>query len=296
MKFSIIIPLYNKAKHIKKTLDSIFSQPFHNFEVIIINDGSNDKSEIVVNEYIIENNLDKNVFLFNYNNQGVSVARNLGITHSCGQYLILLDADDILLPYYLEDINNTIDKISGNFDILGYSYRRNNKLSVPSNIPDGYINYFKFYLKYGPPFCSSSVILNANSPYIGKNPFPSNEWLGEDIYTWTNIITLGGKVYFRNIVGTEYICCENSAMTKTKSPIKLIRSDSKIINTDQNYRNFILYHKKDFLRSCLINADYRVAKNFLAHEKKLSFITYRMIFLLPNSIIRFLLKIKRTLK
>ncbi|MGB5944050.1 MAG: glycosyltransferase family A protein [Leeuwenhoekiella sp.] len=90
---SIIIPLYNKAKVIKATIDSILVQDYENFEIIIVDDGSTDDSVTVVKQYD-----DARIKLFQKDNRGVSHTRNYGVQHSNSDWLFFLDADDTLLP------------------------------------------------------------------------------------------------------------------------------------------------------------------------------------------------------
>lgn len=90
---SIIIPLYNKQDYIRATLDSIFSQSFVDFEVIVVNDGSTDESLSIVNSYH-----DKRLHVFDKENGGVSRARNYGYEKSKGDWVMFLDADDTITP------------------------------------------------------------------------------------------------------------------------------------------------------------------------------------------------------
>ena len=87
--FSIVIPLYNKEPFIEKTIQSVLDQTFKDFEIIIINDGSTDKS---LGEVECLN--DERISIFTIINQGVSHARNHGIHKAKGHYIAFLDADD----------------------------------------------------------------------------------------------------------------------------------------------------------------------------------------------------------
>lgn len=102
--FSIIIPLYNKEQTIVRTLYSVLSQTYHDFEVIIVNDGSNDNSLDNINKNI----LDSRIKIINQENQGVSAARNRGVEESKHDYIAFLDADDEWLPGYLEKVIEAI--------------------------------------------------------------------------------------------------------------------------------------------------------------------------------------------
>ncbi|MCK0114775.1 glycosyltransferase family 2 protein [Gelidibacter sp. F63206] len=101
--FSIVIPLYNKEKHIKATIESVLAQTFRDFEVIVVNDGSTDGSEAVVNSIS-----DPRITYFKQDNKGASSARNAAISKASGPYLALLDADDLWQEHYLETINQLI--------------------------------------------------------------------------------------------------------------------------------------------------------------------------------------------
>jgi len=97
--FSCIIPLYNKGKHIARTIDSVLNQDFEHFELIIVNDGSTDNSINVVKTYS-----DIRIKIINQANQGVSIARNVGIANSKADLIAFLDADDEWLSNHLKDI------------------------------------------------------------------------------------------------------------------------------------------------------------------------------------------------
>ena len=99
-KFSIIIPVYNVEKYIKKCLDSVFSQSYKDYEVIVINDGSTDKSMDIAKEH--------NVKIINQKNKGQSAARNNGIKHATGDYLIFLDSDDYWEKDLLKELNKSL--------------------------------------------------------------------------------------------------------------------------------------------------------------------------------------------
>lgn len=102
---SIIIPLYNKANCIKKTLDSILAQSFQDFEIIIVNDGSTDNSVNIVASF-----KDSRIRLFSKNNGGVSSARNYGISHAQYKLICFCDADDTWDIDYLQTIINLQNK------------------------------------------------------------------------------------------------------------------------------------------------------------------------------------------
>lgn len=105
-KISVIIPIYNVEKYLKQCLNSVINQTLKDIEIICINDGSTDNSLKILKEY----SNDTRIFIIDKENEGVSVARNIGIDKSIGTYLCFLDADDWLEPHILENSLNKIIK------------------------------------------------------------------------------------------------------------------------------------------------------------------------------------------
>ena len=97
-KVSVIVPIYNVEKYLRECLDSIQNQTYTDFECIMINDGSVDKSREIAESYLN----DKRFILVNQNNSGQSVARNKGIKMSKGEFLCFVDSDDIINIRLLE--------------------------------------------------------------------------------------------------------------------------------------------------------------------------------------------------
>ncbi len=111
-KFSIIIPVYNVEKYLKKCLESVFNQTYRDYEVIVVNDGTKDNSMKIVDKY--------DVTTIYQENQGLSAARNTGVRYAKGEYLLFLDSDDYIDKYLLEKINDSLDN---NPDIVRFQIR-----------------------------------------------------------------------------------------------------------------------------------------------------------------------------
>lgn len=101
--FTVIIPLFNKEKFIEQTLKSVLCQTYSDFEVLIINDGSTDKSEERIQEF-----KDARIQYFNKENGGASSARNYGIEKAQTNYITFIDADDYWYPNFLEEMFENI--------------------------------------------------------------------------------------------------------------------------------------------------------------------------------------------
>src|SRR5690606_12651401 len=97
--FSIVIPLYNKAKSLRGTIQSVLNQTFHDFEVLVVNDGSTDESVAILQEFT-----DQRIRLISQRNQGVSAARNTGIKNATFDWIAFLDGDDVWKEDHLEQI------------------------------------------------------------------------------------------------------------------------------------------------------------------------------------------------
>jgi len=110
---SIIIPVYNQAKKITKTLASIAKQTCTDYEVIIVNDGSNDGVEKVFSNYSKKIDSNNHYLFINQNNQGAPAARNRGQKVARGNYLFFCDADAVLHPQVLEIMLKTLESNPG---------------------------------------------------------------------------------------------------------------------------------------------------------------------------------------
>lgn len=114
---SIIIPFYNSEKTISKTLESVFSQVTQNVEIICIDDCSTDSSLSIVKDCCYQN---ENVKIFSLpQNSGVSKARNFGLEHASGDFILFLDADDLLMNGIISFINQSVD-FSGDLILFNY--------------------------------------------------------------------------------------------------------------------------------------------------------------------------------
>ncbi len=121
MKFSIIVPVYNVEKYLEKCLESILNQTFKDFEAIIVNDGSTDNSQEIIDKYV---NKDQKIFKsFKKENGGLSDARNFGIERAKGEYIVFLDSDDYIDENLLNTLNNYISKNS-DLQLLKIPYKR----------------------------------------------------------------------------------------------------------------------------------------------------------------------------
>lgn len=119
MKVSVILPIYNSEKYLKKCLDSLVKQTLKDIEIICINDGSEDNSLEILREYASKDN---RFIVIEQENSGQSVARNKGIEIAQGEYLGFVDSDDWVELNYFENLYNIA--IENNSDIVATSIRK----------------------------------------------------------------------------------------------------------------------------------------------------------------------------
>lgn len=120
-EISIIIPVYNAKLFLNRCIDSVLSQSFENFELLLIDDGSNDGSELICDGYVA---IDSRISVFHKSNEGVSTARNVGIKHSRGKFVTFIDADDYVGYDFLDRliVGREYDFVYGNSYIVGSNH------------------------------------------------------------------------------------------------------------------------------------------------------------------------------
>lgn len=109
---SVIIPVYNVEQYLRECLDSVLAQTYSSYEVIMIDDGSTDRSGDICDEYAAR---DTRFRVIHKENGGLSVARNTGFDLSCGEYVYFLDSDDLLEPDALEELLSTMEGSNADF-------------------------------------------------------------------------------------------------------------------------------------------------------------------------------------
>lgn len=197
-KVSIIIPLYNKAPYVTKALESVKAQTFTDYECLIVNDGSTDNSEAVVQSWLSRNSQYTVHFtLYTQENAGVSAARNHGISLSTGDYVCFLDADDWWKPTFLEEMMGLVKDYpeAGIYACDYYRVKNGKLLTYPKHV-SGYINYYKVYTHSGAMpihpdgvLVPRKVLMEINGGLTDINVFPKNIKMGEDFLFFMKIVS-----------------------------------------------------------------------------------------------------------
>lgn len=216
MKFSVVIPLYNKEHYIGKTLKSVLNQTFQDFEIIVVNDGSTDHSLDAARSIKSDR-----VQIISQENAGVAVARNTGIEHASAEYIAFLDADDEWYPEYLQTINALTENFP-NSDMFVTAYRivmGNEKYHYSAHLSDEPIcleSYWStFQNAYDIVWTSATVI--KKQAIVKAGMFTPGEKIGQDLDLWARVARNNPKVAYSPEVCVDYNRgAEQNARTRVK--------------------------------------------------------------------------------
>lgn len=208
MKVSVIIPVYNTEKYLKKCIESVMNQTLTDIEILVVNDGSKDSSEKIINKLL---KVDKRIRYYSQENKGVSAARNVGLQHAKGEFILFVDSDDTILPETLDELYNYA--IRKRVEIVRFGIDISNKKNIVNKCEFKEYVYKDIIENYN--YASVCYELISNKLIINNNiKFDESIKYGEDllfnmlIYLKANKIYLTDKIYYR------YTYNENSAIRK----------------------------------------------------------------------------------
>ena len=216
MKYSVVIPLYNKQRYIKSTLQSVLAQTYTDYEVVVVDDGSTDAS---LQE--AERMQSDKIRVLHQENQGVAVARNTGIENAAGEYIAFLDADDKWNPSYLEEIDKIVQKYPQS-DIFVSAYEvdlGNGKKNLSEQMPaqDGCLPSYWATLSSKYDFVWTSATTIRKSALIQAGLFRPGEKIGQDLDMWARVARNNPKVAYTSSVCVTYNRqAESNARTRVK--------------------------------------------------------------------------------
>lgn len=185
IKFSVIIPLYNKEKSISLTIESVINQTYPDFELIIVNDGSTDNSLEAAQSF-----KDTRIKIVNKHNGGVSSARNLGINLSQNQFIVFLDADDLWLPYCLEEFCALIREFREakifctNYNMTGKNLKGSERRYY---IEDYFFTSAFFLAKWSIPIMITGCVSVRRDLFNEVGNFNQHITHGEDLDMWDRL-------------------------------------------------------------------------------------------------------------
>jgi glycosyltransferase involved in cell wall biosynthesis len=210
IKVSVIIPVYNAEKYITYCIESLINQTLQNCEFIFINDGSSDKSRMILDTY---KKYHKNIILVDQENQGVSIARNKGLKIAKGEYIGFVDADDYVKRNTFEVLYNSAK--ADNCDVIFSDYERENEGIKELNryyFPKNVVLTEEFLKQELLPRFIDSDSMNAVWNKLYRNDlikslnltFPDKVTLGEDLIFNINFFSQANTVKYVNYSGYYY--------------------------------------------------------------------------------------------
>lgn len=232
--FSVVIPLYNKEPHVKRAIDSVLAQKVQDFEIIIVDDGSTDKSAEVVRNFT-----DLRVRLIQQENAGVSAARNRGIKEARTDLIAFLDADDEWTPNFLETILRLREKYPGaGAYAMAYNISKFGNIrparynAVPPAPWEGLLpRYFLSVATGEHPVCSSATCIPKNI-FLKVGLFQTSAWWGEDEDLWGRI-ALRYPIAFSCEIGAVY----HKEATNRACNLNIQIEEHPFVNTAKNVIN-----------------------------------------------------------
>lgn len=256
--FSVVIPLYNKELSVVSTLNSVLTQSYPNFEIIVVNDGSSDNSLRVVSE--IE---DPRIRIIDKVNGGVSSARNRGIEEAKYEWICFLDADDLWENDHLYTLSQMI-LIYREDSVFCTSYIRNNeRKATTQNSRIIIINdYFKEAIKYSFFWTSVTCIHKRVFEEVGNFLVGFNR--GEDIELWQRI---GRRYRFIRSCLITAVYVQDSENKLTSSKYNYNKSTISTVHT--RFEKFVSSSEKEYYLKFLQNnmRSYLLRKDFTSFFK-----------------------------
>lgn len=223
---SVIIPLYNKEKSVYKTLQSVCEQTYTDMEILVVDDGSTDKSAAFAASYP-----DTRIRIIRKENGGVCSARNRGIREAKGEYVALLDADDLWDKEYLaEQVKMIADFSEAAMWGINFAEMSEGKLvrKLDTALPEGFRgyveNYFQMQGRVSDLFCSSSVVIR-KEVFDKVGMFDERLKYSEDNDMWWRIIATYPVAFYDRYMVFYCYDAENRALSHKM----LLRYDSPFV-------------------------------------------------------------------
>ena len=286
MKFSIIIPVYNtKEKFIRECIESIINQTYQNFEIIIVDDGSNQVTKEILLE---ESTKDNRIIVYSIENAGVSNARNYGTLKAKGDYIIYVDSDDFISEEYLMDMFNILknklyDVIYSQITFDEKNLKKNTqKIYESENIKEILKKYFLSFenkiLKNDISWLNRGPVCRCIKKNIAiANKFDKNISFGEDVL-WNfellnkvenMIIFLKPEYYYRKNDTSATSSYRENFEIEMKKLLTLLKKNSYSNNIflKDEYATACFEYYRIYLKLCLFNVKNKM--NFFKKNSKL---------------------------
>lgn len=264
--FSVIIPLYDKEDFIAKAVDSVLFQTFSDFEIIVVNDGSTDKSTDVIADFD-----DDRLRIFNTENKGAAAARNLGIKNARGKLIAFLDADDCWEKDHLSALRKLYHTFAdAGLYCTGYSRIYSEKVkkrAVFNGISEDFFgvvpNYFE--ASFADSLASASSVCIPATVFNTVGLFDTAMRTGEDTDMWIRI-ALACTVALHNIATANYNVYVRNSLSKGRFEAGKLTLASKFTVEEQAHpslKKYIDLNRYAFAIACSLSGQKKLRKKAL---------------------------------
>jgi glycosyltransferase involved in cell wall biosynthesis len=274
---SIVVPIYNVESFLYKCLDSILHQTYKNVEILLINDGSTDKSSETA---LYFSTLDKRFKYFYQENNGLSSARNFGLNYSKGTYITFIDSDDWVAKNYIEELYFLISKHDSDIAICNFEYVGDTFLKNPIEANNNLVILTKdqalnrIYSKFGLNFTVSWGKLYKKKLFENII-FPLNK-LHEDEFTTYKLIAISSNIIF-TFRALYYYYQRNNSITGVG--FKFQKSLDAIEAFEERY-NFFIQQKMNHLANRTLVTLFYLYRSFKENLSSIKDINKRNQFLI----------------
>lgn len=197
---SVIIPIYNVEKYLNECIESVVNQTYRNLEIILVDDGSPDKSDSICEKYKSQ---DSRIKVLHKQNGGLSDARNHGMNIASGKFITFIDSDDFVDEQYIEELYIALKNENADMSICNY-IRFSTKEEIIKNVNNSVLNVFdsrECFLKYFDKNYQSSIVVAwgklYKKEYWNDIKFPVGK-LHEDEFTTYKLIYKSKKIVYIN--------------------------------------------------------------------------------------------------
>ena len=291
--FSIVIPVYNKEKFVVKTIESVLSQTFTDYEIIIVNDGSTDQSEAKISVF-----KDNRIQYYSKKNEGVALARNFGIEKATADYICLLDADDYWHPTFLETMHRYSSELpEQKVFATAIEIETKNKTiqahySIPSTSDFEIVNFFDASQKESALWTSSVCIHKSIFEKVGD--FDTNIKHGEDTELWIRIGLQFPIVFIRKILA-RYVYDDKSISRNSNYYFEQYTFDKYAVEEKKNpaLKKYMDLNRFSAVIKCKLHGDWKTTQE-ICSEIDLKDLSYkkRILLELPSIMLKPLIRLK----
>lgn len=254
-EFSVIIPTFNRSHQLLHAVQSIVDQTYSNWECIIIDDGSTDQTQELIQQHFAN---DSRVKYYFQTNQERSIARNNGIDKSLGEYLCFLDSDDYYDKYYLESLKDAIDKESAELILTSIRYHKSSGVEeILPKLSD---------LELDNIFANSIVVGRCciKKSSLAETRFEPKIKISEDTVFLCDIVSQGIKTAFSSASFLEYIEHDDNSVNYKKYNAYQDRLDTLSFLLSRPYASKL---SAQIVKQTLNNCYFGIAKYYFYQGK-----------------------------